>query len=244
MKLADLTWVRLRDVPRETVVVLPLASLEQHSMHLPFGCDIYILEALLDRLEQTVGKHILTLPVQWLACSDRHAKFRGTVSLAVRNYMDDVVEATSSMARAGFARALLLNAQWENEPRLALCLERLRERHPGMAAVAASYWQLVPSDGTVGDAGPGHGGDLETSLLLYLRPELVDTDRIVRDETASSSSFARSVLQHSRMDQSSHHGGCGNPEKASAEKGRRVFEAAAAALGALVQDLRDGMLAV
>ena len=73
--------------------------------------------------------------------------------------------------------------------------------------------------------------------------ERVRTAEIARDEMASPSLYSRLVMQYVRMDQRSHHGGVGNPEPASAERGCDYFERIVRSLVALTEDLRDGILA-
>lgn len=238
MKLQDLTWLELRDLPREMVVVFPLASCEQHSTHLPFATDVLIGNALGDALEEHLKRDVLLLPTLPLAYSARHLPMKGTLSLPLLTYVETVVATVSCVVQAGFRRVLLLNAQAENVPVLGVALRLLRERHPGAVVVAVSYWSLLGEE-----AGVGHADELETSLMLHLHPERVRSAEMARDEIASASSFSQIVIQYTRMDQRSRRGGEGNPENASAERGRELFERMAQALIALTEDLRDGILA-
>lgn len=238
MKLQDLTWLEVRDLPREMVVVFPLASCEQHSTHLPLGTDVLIVNALSDLLEKHLRADVLLLPTMPLAYSGRHLPLKGTLSLPLLTYVETVVATVSCVVQAGFRRVLLLNAQAENTPVLGVALRLLRERHPGAVVVAVSYWSLLGEE-----KGLGHADELETSLMLHLHPERVRSAEIARDEIAFASSFSQIVIQYNRMDQRSHYGGEGNPENASAERGRKAFEQIAQALIALTEDLRDGILA-
>ncbi|MBM3215229.1 creatininase family protein [Candidatus Poribacteria bacterium] len=242
MRLADLTWHELRAVAREAVVVIPLGSLEQHSTHLPFATDSHILNALLDRLEAELERDVLILPPLWIAYSARHLPIKGTVSVPFDAYVDVVTGIVSSLAGAGFGRILLLNGQSDNDAALGAILRKARECHAGLAVVAVSYWALADRPSTSELAWPGHAGDLETSLLLHLRPEAVRRGEIARDEMASSSPHAADVVQYVRIDQCSHHGGVGDPEFADADKGERLFEGIASRLVALIRDYRDGIL--
>jgi creatinine amidohydrolase len=238
MKLQDLTWIELRSLPRETVVVVPLASCEQHSAHLPFGTDMLVVDAIADALEAHLDSDVLRLPTLPFAYSARHLPMKGTLSVPLETYVEMVAATVTSVAQAGFRRILLLNAQSDNAPTLGVTLRLLRERHPGAVVVAVSYWSLLESDDEA-----GHADELETSLMLHLHPERVRSAEIARDEMASPSLYSRVVMQYTRMDQRSHHGGVGNPERASAERGRDDFERIVRSLVALTEDLRDGILA-
>jgi len=236
MKLGELTWIELRDLPRETVVVLPLASCEQHSTHLPFATDVFLADAFADALESHLHADVLRLPTLSFAYSACHLPMKGTLSLPLLTYVETVASLVSSVAQAGFRRILLLNAQWENAPTLGTALRLLRERHPGAVVVAVSYWSFLEGE-------RGHADELETSLMLYLHPDRVRTAEIARDERGSPSLYSRVVMQYTRIDQCSHHGGVGNPEPASAERGQDYFERILQGLIALTEDLRDGVLA-
>ena len=235
MYLADLAWPELDDVPREAVVLLPLAGFEQHSRHLPFGTDAFLLEALLRRVEGALGDRLLILPILPIGYATRHLPFRGSLSIPATAYVDGIVEIGLAVAAAGFGRFLLLNGQYDNAPQLELALRALRERRSGFDAIAVSYWDLVGER-------PTHAGELETSLMLHLHPKRVRRDRVARDGIRSASQFAEKVLQYARMDQRTHHGGVGDPENASPERGKAHFDAITTALTRLIREFHDGLL--
>jgi creatinine amidohydrolase len=240
MYLSDLTATQLDDVPRERVVIAPLAGFEQHSLHLPFGTDARILDALVAELIKRIPDHLLALPTQWLSNSGQHAPYKGVVSIPSRTYGELLTGVIGSVADAGFSRVLLLNGQYDNDAPLAMALREMRERRSGLSVVACSYWSVI--DATEHGEFPGHAGDLETSLMMFLHPDKVVADKRARDGLVPPSKHRQNVMQYARIDQRSHHGGLGDPEAASAERGGRLFDDIASGLVALVRDLHDGLL--
>ena len=246
MYLSELTWTQLQQVPRERVAVVPLAGFEQHSLHLPFGTDALILDSLVAELISRIPDHVIVLPTQWLSNTAQHAPYKGALTISSETYQQVVTGLAGSVADAGFTRILLLNGQYENEAPLNMALREMRQRRSGLAVVACSYWSVVdsskPGEGT-GEF-PGHAGDLETSLMMRLHPERVLEDKRARDGLVSPSKHRENVIQYARIDQRSHHGGLGDPEAASADRGGRLFDEIASGLAALIRDLHDGLLTV
>ena len=80
MKLATMTSPEVEALPTETIVVFPLASLEQHSTHLPVLTDSMIAQECVDRLDKRIGDRILVLPVLWLGYSQHQMEYSGTIS--------------------------------------------------------------------------------------------------------------------------------------------------------------------
>ena len=240
MHLSDLPWTPLQDVARARVAVIPLAGFEQHSIHLPFGTDSSIVDALIADVVSRIPDHLIVLPTQWLANSPQHTPYKGSLTIPARTYLQVVTSLVDRMADAGFTRLLLLNGQFDNEAPLAMALRGMRERRSGLSVVACSYWSVVEPSGP-GDF-PGHAGDLETSLMMRLRPDLVLDDKRARDGIVPPSKQRENVMQYTRIDQRSHHGGLGDPETASADRGGRFFDEIASGLTALIRDLHDGLL--
>ncbi|MDP6126051.1 MAG: creatininase family protein, partial [Candidatus Latescibacteria bacterium] len=89
---ADQTWVDLTAVPEESVVVLPLASCEQHGLHLPVLTDTYIITHIAKKLEAAMPSKVWLMPTLWVGASHHHRAFPGTISLPETLYMQVVRE--------------------------------------------------------------------------------------------------------------------------------------------------------
>jgi len=163
------------------VVVLPIAAIEQHGPHLPVGVDAMIMQGLIERIAPRLPQtpRALFLPVQSVGVSTEHGDFAGTLSLTPQTALGLVLEIAASAVRAGAKKILLLNTHGGNSPLLAQAALELRARH-GVLAVTCSFARFGYPQGLfdADELRHGiHGGCVETSLMLALRPELVDMSR-------------------------------------------------------------------
>ncbi|MCU0521807.1 MAG: creatininase family protein [Anaerolineae bacterium] len=250
MQYGDQRWPQVAD-QAEKVVVLPLGSLEQHGHHLPLLTDSIICSEIVRRAEARLGDVALFLPLVWVGASEHHTRFPGTVTVSHATYtsmLDDIME---SVIRSGFRRVLLLNAHGGNALPGQSALYRVQMRHRDerdLWLVFATWFELAaPQIRAV----PGleqdhvtHACELETSMTLFLRPELVDLEAargaIVPFESAfyaPDSRRASRVTLARPMEHITTTGGYGHPELATAEKGEALFDAVVNEVVACVREV-------
>ncbi len=162
--------------PERTVVVLPLAAVEQHGPHLPLATDALINAGLLAALAQrSLAAEVLVLPPQVVGHSLEHAAYPGTLTLAAEPLLQSWCAIAQSVARAGLRKLVLLNTHGGNNALVHLAALRMRAES-ALLAVRANYTALGSPAGlfAVDELRDGlHGGEMETSLMLHLHPELV-----------------------------------------------------------------------
>lgn len=243
MKWEELSTTRLATLPRETACILPLGATEQHGPHLPLGTDRLIATALADRLDDACGGRLLVMPAPPTGCSDHHLAFPGTLSLRHETFRRVVMETIGGATRHGFRRFLLLNAHGGNGAIGGVIAEQAASEWPEAEVIFATWFRAVGDRLRHLVAGEypavGHACEFETSLLLALRPELVDMAAAVDDGDIPSSPFLRGdLLNGSRavlarpFDRFTRSGTWGKPTLATAEKGREI-------LAITVSTLRD-----
>ncbi len=178
-----LTTPEIEELVRgDPVVVLPLAAIEQHGPHLPLSTDVEIglgiLRSALHKLPS--GFPVSVLPVQGIGTSLEHENFSGTLSLSARTLEATVCEIGRGLARAGVRRLVLSNSHGGNRGVMDAAGLRLRAEE-GLLVVKASYFDFPPEPEGAIDQSEWrhglHGGAVETSMMLHLRPELVRRDR-------------------------------------------------------------------
>jgi len=219
------------------VYLVPLGSLEQHGLHLPLETDTRIVGEIAARVEQRLPADVVLLPPLWLGHSPHHRHF-GCASLDMRPYMDLIVGLCRSLLASGARRILLLNGHGGNDAPVKAALGELKdETGPEIYVAFASYWNLAADrfrsirDSPLG--GMGHACEMETSVMLALEPECVDTDAIAPDGIQSESKW----LQHDMLAGQPYFlvndfheitagGVFGMPEYATAEKGALFLDAA------------------
>ena len=243
-----LTSPALAATDRATPVLLPLGATEQHGPHLPLCTDRLLAERVCERVDAEDPGGVLVLPTVQVGCSAHHLSFPGTLSLRHETFARQVVDVVDSVAGAGFRTVVLLNAHGGNQGVGAVLLELLGERHRDLSVVFTSWWQLAgPELLQVSDTGPGgvgHACELETSMMLAVAPELVDTDAVpVRSGDLGPDWNRSDMLRggrarlYQRQDEVSPNGVHGDPRAATAQKGRAALDAIAAQLGHLLTSL-------
>jgi creatinine amidohydrolase len=253
MRLAEMTWQEVDSLDRATVVLVPFGAMEQHGAHLPLETDALIGESISRRLDQSCEGRLLVLPTQWLGLSTHHMGFAGTVSASVDTYLALAAEIIGSIAQAGFAKILVLNSHGGNASALDVVLTKLRLLHPATRIVLVTYWNIAAQQlGVIRqskEGGMGHACELETSLVLAEKPQLVRTDRLKADGKWPASRFLASDMLAGgpatvsrAFTEISTEGAVGDPRTASSEKGQKFFDVIVAQLCDLVNELASGKL--
>ena len=232
-----------------TIVILPIAAIEQHGPHLPVMTDTAIALNLLDLLRDQLPEdlHVLALPIQAIGKSNEHLLSPGTVSLSAETLSRVLVEIVESVHRAGLRKVVLANSHGGNVPVLATVTRELRVKL-GMLVVATQWGKFGQPDGMYGPVETGHGihaGDIETSLMLEFRPDLVDM--------SSAKNFVSSAIamekEFKHLSPTGAHafgwiaqdlnveGAVGDASNATADKGQRTAEHQVDGFIALLRDM-------
>ena len=162
------------------IAVLPVAAIEQHGPHLPVEVDARINAGILGRAVELLPDDlpVTVLPAMPVGKSNEHTAFPGTLSLSAETLIRLWTEIGESVARAGVRKMVIFNTHG-GQPQIADIVARdLRVRH-GMFVVTANGYALGKPPGLFPAAELKHGihgGTVETSIMLHLRPDLVRTD--------------------------------------------------------------------
>jgi creatinine amidohydrolase len=246
----ELSWPDLQGADTgRWIAVLPLAAVEQHGPHLPLGTDALIAEAYLAEVEAALPADLpaVLLPVMTIGVSPEHLGFPGTLSLAAGTALAGWTAIGEGLRRAGLRKLVIVTSHGGNVAAASLAAVELRRRF-GLLAVTCSWHKLGYPDGLFSpdEVRFGiHGGDIETSLMLAIRPDLVRMDR-ARDFPSSARAMeaefahlrATSPVGFGWMAQDLNPDGvAGNASAATAEKGAAALRFGANAFVALLRDV-------
>ena len=242
MILAEMTSPEIDALPRDIVVLMPVASCEQHSLHLPVFTDSMIGGEVARRVHERVPDDVLVLPVQWLGYSQHHIRYPGTISAISETHLLLMMDIVASMVGFGFKKILIQNSHGGNGANISVLLQRLMERYGDEEIEFYSRWAWAGGERLdqireLGGAGSGHAGETETSMVLAMRPELVRTDQLDKDGEREGMR-APGAASYSRFDQRTRHGGVGDPRPATAEKGEALLDASADEVAETVRQIR------
>jgi creatinine amidohydrolase len=252
MRQRSVRWGELRapelralaEIP--ATVVVPVASIEQHGPHLPTMTDTLlgheIARAAAERTVEAGRACVVTEPV-WSGLSEHHMALGATLSLDFQAFLGVLRGVVGSLRRHGFRRILLLNSHGGNVAALKTFVEELTKEMPELRLVTATHWHLA---GDLVDAvletqrSIRHACEAETSLVMALRPELVDTDRLAEaacpDPRDADGAMDDGAYRWESFADKTPSGALGDPRAASAEKGHRLLALLA---GRLAERLAD-----
>lgn len=217
MLLENLSWPEVKRLkPGEKIVLLPLGSFEQHGHHLPLTTDSDIVTAVARGVEQKLSNEVLCLPTLWPGHSPHHLFFPGTLSVSQMPYIQLVLELCRSMVKMGAKKIFLLNGHGGNDVPLRVVVRELKTEFPRVKVAFASYWTLA-------GVGIRHACEIETSLMLHLRPNSVKMKLAGADGPPPRTHPAYVVNEFHELSKT---GTVGDPTEATAAKGRRLFEKA------------------
>lgn len=254
---ADLTTRDFAAIQRSpdvanVVAVLPVAATEQHGPHLPVSVDTTLVNGVIEAALPHLGAElpVLFLPTQQVGKSNEHLRFPGTLTLSVETLIRVWMELGECVARAGIKKLVLFNSHGGQVSVMDIVARDLRSKHD--LIVFSTNWYTLP----LGDAVNGlftaeehrfgiHAGDMETSMMLALRPQFVDMAQ-ARDFKSSSQARAAKypILGNGtsaklgwQVQDYNPMGAAGNATLATADKGRAVVEASGQQLARMLQEI-------
>jgi creatinine amidohydrolase len=211
------TWYELEGMLGFQVII-PIGSVEQHGPHLPLETDSLLVEKIAEAVGERTG--CLITPTLILGVSEEHMDFTGTITLSPETFKGVVYDVCNSLMRHGFSRLHIINYHGGNKQYLVELLPEIK----GFGITATLHSVL----GRLGKF--DHAGEVETSLMLYLFPELVRKERIERFQYRIPAGYGWKTKDYSES------GVIGEAVEASPAKGKKYFNQI---VEAIVEEIED-----
>jgi len=177
-------------------------------------------------------------------------EFGGTITVSVETLIEILHNVAASVLDNGFDAVLFLNGHGGNASTIGSAVTKIGTEFPEAQILGITYFELADSfiddirDSDIG--GMAHGGEFETSLMLHLRPELVDTDHPEAEYMDDPYELRRKDLfkggplsVHRSFTEYSDSGAIGAPDHATAEKGEVIFERVGDELESLLRTIHE-----
>lgn len=203
-------------------VILPIGSTEQHGPHLPLGTDTYIAKRISEALATELK--IDLVPTLSYGVSGEHTGFPGTIGIQPETLLKTVEDISKSLLKC-YQKVIIVNTHGGNTP----TLQKLKNEKIIIVDLFHTLKGILGNLRETDMGGICHACEAETSLMLYLKPDLVKKEKITEDivkyvpqldpQSESPLPNGWKTINYSQS------GVIGDPTKATPEKGKKIFDA-------------------
>lgn len=253
MKLSEMSSPEISLIAEKSVAILPLGAIEQHGPHLPVSTDTDIVSYLSEAIEKKLRDDVVLCPTLSFGSSHHHLEYSGTMSIAPDLFTQIIVQLVKSLLNSGFRRIILLNGHGGNVTPVKQALALLSYEydnalHPNI--VMTTYWELAgkafAGEPPMQTAALCHACEYETSMMLSIFPERVQMTKAKRAKRPPSNGYIpweddepfRGISIHKSTHFVSDNGSSGEPQLATAAKGKYLIDKALDATQIFVQDFK------
>ncbi|MBD3376707.1 creatininase family protein [candidate division KSB1 bacterium] len=244
--LGEMTWPEAREkFSQVDLALLPVGAIEQHGLHLPLDTDAFDADYLAREVARACPEpKPLVCPLLPFGVSYHHMDFSGTLSVSNETLVRLVYDIGTSLARHGIQKLVVVNGHGGNIPALQNAAQMINRDKHIFTCVETGETSDVDIEHICETRNDVHAGEAETSTALAVRSHLVQMDK-AKEFTPSFSnrylnfSSKRSVDWYARTFKISPTGVMGDPTKANAEKGRKIWKLMIEHLVAFVSDLQS-----
>jgi creatinine amidohydrolase len=228
----------------DCMVIIPVASLEQHGPHLATGVDIVlgtaVAHATAARLLEA-GTDVVVTPCVWTGLAEHHMEFGGTVTLDYASFAGVLRGIVKSAARHGFKRVMLLNGHGGNAEAVAVAATEFSLEFC-IRVAAGTYWHVAPE--VIGpllerQAGLMHACEAETSMMMHLSPASLRPARLAEAHGPGSTRVEGQpvgLAMRRSFKALSPSGVVGDARVATPEKGEKLLAAISTKLAEVLQN--------
>jgi len=247
--MPETSWARLKaqDLRRlaedGAVVIVPVASIEQHGPHLPVMTDTRLGHEVAVRAARKAQPQRPTVvtPVVWSGLSEHHMPFGGTLTLSHDTFRAVLRDLIVSLTRHGFRDVLIANSHGGN----IVATQQIADEFAGqLGATIVATTYVAEAGQAIGDLledqdSVQHACEAETAMMMAVEPDLVDASDLAALGTQRGAGFLKAGHGSYRWRPFAHitaNGVSGIPEKATSDKGEKLLEVASDALARLITD--------
>lgn len=240
------TWPEIEEYLKTVdTAILPCGAIEQHGPHLPVDIDYYDAKYMAFEVAKACNEpKPLVLPAIPFGVSYHHEGFKGTLSVTNEALSKFVYDLGMSLAKNGVKKIIILNGHGDNAPTLSYAAQMINRDAGIFVCVDTGETSDVDVSNLIETPNDAHAGEIETSTSLALRPELVQMDKALDATLSFGSNFLdfddkRGVSWYVRTHKISESGIMGDATKATAEKGKQLWNVMIKNMVAFVESIKN-----
>ncbi len=231
--------------PNLDLVMIPVGAHEQHGPALPVSTDTLTAQVLCALVGAILAPRVAVAPAIPWGVSWSHLGMPGTVSLHEETLISIVEDVVTSLHGSGIQRFLVVNTHGGNNAALQVAVERCHRHHqvPVVASVDAYTFIAEAASGVLSPGAVGHAGGDESSVVMAIRPDLVDDSMLGQRATNTRIQDVQTSLRAARgtlpiaYRQVTTSGATGDSSGSSIAAGSAIIGQATSRLRQVVQDL-------
>lgn len=228
--LKEMTWIEFNQIRKTTdTVIIPNGAFEGYGPHMPLGSDIIVVEEIAARVAEKTGA--LIGPSIDIGESSPLRSFPGTMLASESNFLGYTRDICESLRGWGFKKFLFLTGHSGNVSMVNSICKEYRDNYSDMITAQVDWWRFaMANDGdaleTSGLMAHGHAAECGTSVMLHLRPDLVDMKLAVKQAPREKyhANFT-DIIQYYSMSDKTDSGTIGDATLATEEKGEKIVNA-------------------
>lgn len=186
---AEKTWEELTvAIERNTLILFPIGTVEEHGMHLPVNTDAIIAQEVTRLIAERILRDIpiLVLPTVWSGYSAKEMmRWPGTIRISTRTFMDMIFGVCSSLIAMGFKKIILINNHGHHTELLGVVVREIADAydvHMALTDVAKMGAESMKKVRKSELGGCLHGCEWETAMMLALNQRVI-MDKVTKEDT-------------------------------------------------------------
>ncbi len=242
----ELTTNEIKKLNRKIVLIFPFSSIEQHGPHLPLNTDKKILEGILLKFNKKYNSSkYLIMPEIHFGSAAEHTDFDGTINIDSVEFISHSLSILENVCKLKFKNILLLNSHGGQISHIDIIAKELKSEF-NINIVKGTYFLFDQFKGIISSKEKDfgyHGGEFETSIMLYLFPNLVRQSKIFKHKlspdylSSKFISYEKNIKKAWLTRELSKNGIIGDPTNASTIKGRKIVEKVIICLKKIINEM-------
>lgn len=243
---ATLTWPEIEErLKKVDTAILPCGAIEQHGPHLPLDVDFFDSYYMAKEVAEACQdpKPFVLPPIPY-GVSYHHSDFKGTLAVTNNSLSALIYDIGMSLAHNGIKKIVILNGHGDNVPTLTYAAQMINRDARIFVCVETGETSDVDLYNLIDTPNDIHAGEIETSTTMAIRPELVDMSKAVDDTLDLNNEYLdytseRGVRWYVHTERLTKSGVMGDPTKATAEKGHKMWEIMIRKMAEFVETIKN-----